>query len=124
MEASSILVGGHPLHAHETTYMYYIYRQNNSYGLTTPPAKHVVIEADDMAEANNKFLTIDGCYFDVDYSIDCPCCGCRWDYTSEYNDKGLEEHIEFERKWSWNIRENDIPCYYILRKNGQVDIID
>ena len=104
--------------------MYYLYRQNNSYGLTTPPAKYVVIEGDNIEEASNKFITIDGCYFDDGYAIDCRCCGYRWEYDAqEIDDEGLEEHIENERKWDWSIRETDVPNYYILRKNGQVDII-
>lgn len=105
--------------------MYYIYRQNNSYGLTTPPARYVVIEADSIEEASDKFITIDGCYFDDGFKIDCSCCGYRWNYDpEEKDDAGLEEHMTFEKKWSWNIRETDVPNYYILRKNGQVDIID
>ncbi len=104
--------------------MYYLYRQNNSYGLTTTPARYVVIEADNKQESNDKFIKIDGCYFDDGYNIDCPCCGHRWEYNPEVkDDAGLEKHMEFEKKFSWNIKETDIPNYYILRKNGQVDII-
>ena len=104
--------------------MYYIYRQNNSYGISTPPARNVVIEAADTAEADNKFLTINGCYFDPDYNIDCPCCGQRWDYGRECSDKDLEEAVISEGKYSWSITRIDIPSFYILRPDGTVDIIE
>jgi len=103
---------------------YYAIRQNNSYGVTTTPAKIVVIEADNLHEAEEKFLKIDGCYFDRDFSLDCPCCGVRWGEFYVYDDRGLEDLIVSEKKWSWKIREDDIPAFYILRKDGKVDIIE
>lgn len=105
--------------------MYYLYRQNNSYGISTPPARNVAIEAADMPQADNKFLTIDGCYFDPNYNIDCPCCGQRWGYSRECSDKDLEEAVISEGKLSsWSITRTDIPSFYILRSDGKVDIIE
>jgi len=57
---------------------FYEYRQNNSGGRFSGPARNIYIEADTVEEANNIFLSLDGCYFDPEYRRDCSCCGTRW----------------------------------------------
>ncbi len=68
---------------------FYTFRQNNSGGSFTVDenvAHTVVIQASDARDANERAAAI-GLYFDGEG--DCPCCGTRWDETSEYD--GHEE---------------------------------
>lgn len=110
---------------------FYEYRQNNSGGSFTGPALHVYIEADTLEEANNIFLTLDGCYFDPEYKRDCECCGTRWSepwddgYSNIYE---VYRHIDRDATSSWDsIREltnsNKIPEYLIREKDGNTKVI-
>ena len=58
--------------------MFYRFYQNNSGGYFTKPAKNIVVEADSQEEAEAKFLSINGAYYDPNFNTDCPCCGSRW----------------------------------------------
>jgi len=51
--------------------MWYEFSQNNSGGSFLKPALTVWVEADSADEANARFLTVPGCYFDEEYEIDC-----------------------------------------------------
>lgn len=70
--------------------MFFNYNQNNSYGTfdfnkENGITHHVIIEADNNAEADSLAQEI-GIYFEgIDREIDCSCCGNRWDRASDYN---------------------------------------
>lgn len=65
--------------------MFFTYRQNNSGGVFTGPARVVVIEAPDAESANAIGETL-GLYFDG--RGDCNCCGDRW--SKAYDDEGTD----------------------------------
>lgn len=58
--------------------MFYTFTQNNSGGVMKRPAVIVIVEADNMTEAND-IAADNGIYFDgVRAGRDCSCCGDRW----------------------------------------------
>ena len=61
--------------------MFYEYRQNNTFGTWVKNADvdiWVIIEADNVEQANERAESV-GLYFDgCSDAIDCPCCGDRW----------------------------------------------
>jgi hypothetical protein len=64
---------------------FFNFTQNNSFGVDDPPAKVVVVEAENAEDANKRVLEVDGVYFDgCDSGVDCPCCGDRW--SSKWSD--------------------------------------
>lgn len=69
---------------------FFHYSQNNSGGHFYGPARHVVVEADNAQEANDRAQEHD-VYFDgVHAGVDCRCCGDRW-HPSGYEEEGTEE---------------------------------
>lgn len=62
---------------------FFTYNQNNSggsfdYDANTGIAQYVIVEADNVSDANAKALDI-GLYFDgCETGLDCSCCGDRW----------------------------------------------
>jgi len=105
--------------------MYYLYRQNNSRGYFKPPAIHVFIEAENEDEANQKFLSIPGCYFDPDCHFDCECCGTRW--SNEYLETlSLEEvyaRLKQETVWITQQMYEGVAKGYILHRDAEPEII-
>lgn len=95
--------------------MWYQFSQNNSGGFHTGPALEVWVEADSADEANARFLTVDGCYFDENYSIDCDCCGTRW--YPQWSDDGVAE-IEPVSKWMLSWVTDTVPAQFILGKDN------
>lgn len=95
--------------------MWYEYHQNNSGGYHTGPALVVWVEADSADEANARFLTIDGCYFDDEYEYDCDCCGTRW-YAQWSDDNGYAE-VEPVSKLVLDWVTPKIPAQFILGKD-------
>lgn len=113
--------------------MYYPYRQNNTRGTLTGPASTVWIEADNAEEANQIFVTLDGCYFDPDYKRDCECCGTRWYGTDEYYgmshyDMLMKIDSDGNSSWKWKsisdaIGRSSIPQHMVRHKDGHVQFI-
>lgn len=70
---------------------YFTYRQNNSGGSWKGPAVNVIVEADTLAEANERVgqhITLcgdSGLYAEYDSCGCCPCCGHRW--SEPWDDK-------------------------------------
>lgn len=74
---------------------FFRYRQNNSGGrfyINDAVNVHVIIEAEDVAEANSKAEDI-GLYFDG--AGDCPCCGPRW-YELDEDEEGYDVPSVYE----------------------------
>lgn len=65
---------------------FFYYRQNNSGGSFSGPAKHVIVEAINADDANQR-AEKKGLYFDG--AGDCSCCGNRW--SSVWSDEGETE---------------------------------
>jgi hypothetical protein len=67
---------------------FFSYRQNNSWGYFKSPAIHIIIEALDPKDADNRAEEL-GAYFGG--SGDCPCCGDRWypTHKTEADDEPL-----------------------------------
>ena len=105
--------------------MYYHFRQNNSRGMFKLPAVSVFVEADNEQQATEKFLTIDGCYFDPRCDFDCPCCGPRW--TNTYSENLTLQEVyarvvqEKDRATAW--MNEGIPNAYILHRDRPVEIL-
>ena len=73
---------------------FFHFHQNNSFGLFKGPANHVVVEAENASDANDRAQTV-GVYFDgCDDGLDCLCCGNRW-----------------SRQWS-DATGDDVPMVY------------
>ena len=76
---------------------FFHFRQNDSFGsfgLFKGPAKHVVVEAENASDANDRAENF-GLYFDgCRNGLDCPCCGDRW-----------------SRQWSDELGD-DVPMVY------------
>jgi hypothetical protein len=68
---------------------FFDFRQNNSFGVFRGPARYVVVEAENAADANKRVLyDVEGVYFDgCSEGVDCPCCGDRW-YRQWENEVG------------------------------------
>lgn len=101
--------------------MFFHFSQNNSGGVFTAPAHHLVVEADTADEAVRKAESL-GCYFDG--AGDCPCCGDRW---SDYSLKGTEtpqvyDHpaLEYEDFFADRINADGIPSVLVAFKDGTV----
>ena len=81
--------------------MFFHFRQNNSGGnfeINGRVSKHVIIEADSAAEANEIANKI-GIYFDgVASDIDCPCCGDRWCPVVDSDSSTLPEIFCFSQE--------------------------
>jgi len=73
--------------------MFYLFRQNNSYGKFLKPAREVFIEADDVIGALTRAEGIEGIYFKGSSDMDCPCCGPRWSrHSLEYSREEYDEY--------------------------------
>ena len=69
---------------------FFHYSQNNSGGFYVGP-EHVIVEADNAAEAD-QIAQGNGVYFDgVRVGKDCGCCGDRWTTAEFWDDEGDSE---------------------------------
>jgi hypothetical protein len=102
--------------------MYYRFHQNNSRGTYKEPAKVIIIEADNSEEAEQRFLSIDGAYFDYKYEIDCKCCGTRWDSGYVLDDGELDSLINSSVD-NWVTFDPHIPRLMIVYKDRNPLII-
>lgn len=96
--------------------MFYIFRQNNSFGTFTvnnDVTYNVVIEAENEEQALDKAVDL-GMYFDgCEKGIDCPCCGDRWDKYPEEVDADYSVREEPH----WRALEDE-PSFYIYLLDG------
>jgi hypothetical protein len=108
--------------------MFYEFRQNNSGGGFTIDEDRglsvmVVVEADDLADANDRARRI-GLYFNgCDTGRDCPCCGDRW--YEVWNDRDASEvpayhgtpieEVVTDNMINW---ADDQPAVYVHFKDG------
>jgi len=107
---------------------FFEFRQNNSGGgFDFQPdagiSVHVIVEADDATEANQRAEAI-GLYFDgVDKGWDCGCCGDRW-YEAWANDGDDVPSIygtpldDYEPTIYW--MKDGAPNAYVHYKDGRV----
>ena len=103
--------------------MFYRFHQNNSRGIFKEPAKLIIIEADNIEEAQQRFLSIDGAYFDYNFLIDCQCCGTRWDSGIEIDDEEeLNRYIKPSED-NWVTFDPHIPRLMIVYKDKNPLII-
>jgi hypothetical protein len=112
----------------EGTSMYYEYRQNNTRGYFKKPAHIVFVEATTPVEANARFITIDGCYFDPDTRFDCGCCGSRWTEANSYDTHTEEKMREIitdaqtSQLFDWD--SSNTPLALIFHNDGTKESID
>lgn len=90
--------------------MFYLYRQNNTEGHYIENniiGKCVIIEENDIEEANIKAVSI-GIYFNgVCKGVDCSCCGDRWlSEPEEYNSID-----EIKNIYCFEFNFNNYPMY-------------
>ena len=59
--------------------MFYVFRQNNSGGYFTEPAKNIIVKDASDSEQATEIALKAGMYFDgIMAGVDCECCGDRW----------------------------------------------
>jgi hypothetical protein len=103
--------------------MYYRFHQNNSRGTYAEPAKVIIIEADNSEEAEARFLSINGTYFDYKYEIDCQCCGTRWDSGIEIDDEEELNRYINPSEDNWVTFDPHIPRLMVVYKDKNPLII-
>ncbi len=75
---------------------FWTYSQNNSGGTFQRPALYVVVEANDVEEANYRAEEL-GLYWDgVLAERDCECCGDRWYPQSGAGDTAPPDKIQLD----------------------------
>lgn len=109
--------------------MFFHFRQNNSGGGFSGPAKNVWIEADDGEDANDRAERV-GLYFNgTDDGTDCDCCGDRWWPMDSYS-----AGTEVPHYYSWPLEvdgdgfkyadtflwELSVPQGIVVYKDGRV----
>ena len=102
--------------------MFYRFHQNNSRGIFKEPAKLIIIEADNAKEAEARFLSINGTYFDPNFEIDCKCCGTRWDSGYELDEEELHRYINPSED-NWVTFDPHIPRLMVVYKDKNPLII-
>jgi len=96
--------------------MFFLFRQNNSGGFFIPPAKFVIVEADNAKEANAIALE-HGVYFNgVVLEIDCACCGDRFSRVEDYE---AYDSIDEALPCVADSGETDnVPFKLVIKKNN------
>tara|TARA_Y100000310_G_scaffold255794_1_gene263383 strand:+ start:727 stop:1065 length:339 start_codon:yes stop_codon:yes gene_type:complete len=75
--------------------MIYSFRQNNSGGYYTHPAKHVIVKDARDSDHATEIALAAGVYFNGTASgSDCPCCGDRW-YGVDAEHDTLDEALGY-----------------------------
>lgn len=101
---------------------FYTFHQNNSGGVFDHDAisgigYNVCIEAESVADANDRAENI-GLYFNgCDDERDCPCCGDRWYSASEYDAAETPQQYGEPLRAGWGIPS------YIHYANGEVETV-
>ena len=93
--------------------MFYVFRQNNSGGYYTQPAKNIIVkDARDSEQATEVALKA-GMYFDgIKAGVDCECCGVRWDPMAMDFDTA-DDAIDYANQLDLGLDAN-IPNYIIV----------
>tara|TARA_Y100000296_G_scaffold84124_1_gene116673 strand:- start:1331 stop:1669 length:339 start_codon:yes stop_codon:yes gene_type:complete len=99
--------------------MIYSFRQNNSGGYYTKPAKNIIVKNARDASHAIEIATDAGMYVDgVASGVDCSCCGDRW-YGID------DEHDTLDDAIAWvsdGYRDHDgIPQYIVV---DDLDVLD
>ena len=105
---------------------FFTFRQNNSGGRWTGPAKVVIVEAVDANQANSRAESI-GLYFNgAADGLDCECCGDRWAPVATWLDEDSYETPTYYRKTleeaqqqGW-INKGDVKIYHL---DGREEIV-
>ena len=104
--------------------MIYSYRQNNSGGYYTKPAKHIIVKNARDSEHATEIAMSAGMYFNgVAAGTDCACCSDRWsNYDSEYDtmeDALLD--ITQEDIIRDSMQSDGVPHYIVI---DDLDVLD
>ena len=105
--------------------MFFTYDQTNSGGHFTGPARFVIVEANNAAEANHRAKNV-GVYFDgVRSGIDCRDCGDRWLRVNE-EDATVEPSIYGEPlPEAWVSKDDGVrPTVLVAYADGRTATID
>jgi hypothetical protein len=102
---------------------FFTFNQNNTrgiYDITGWLAHHVIVEADNVREANEIAKGI-GIYFEgCESGNDCSCCGDRW--YSQWDEEDGTEEPEIYGKPAKKFRPWLRPCEYRIHyKDGKVE---
>ena len=92
--------------------MIYSFRQNNSGGYYTEPAKHIIVKDAKDSEHATEIALASGMYLGgVAAGTDCSCCGDRWyGIDSEFNT--VEDAIAEAKEFDFGSHE--VPQYIIV----------
>jgi len=92
--------------------MIYSFRQNNSGGYYTQPAKYIIVKDARDSEHATEIALASGMYLNgVAAGSDCSCCGDRWygmDYEFETVEDAIADALEFD------FGDRDVPDYIIV----------
>ena len=91
----------------------YTFRQNNSGGYYSLPAKHIIVKDARNAEHATEIAMAAGMYLNgVADGSDCDCCGDRW-YGMDYEFDTVEDAIEDAGQYDFSEREK-VPQYIVV----------
>ena len=92
--------------------MIYSFRQNNSGGYYTEPAKHIIVKNARDSEHATEIALASGMYLDgVAAGSDCSCCGDRW-YGVDQKFDTIEDAIAEAGEFDFGSKE--VPQYIIV----------
>ena len=99
--------------------MIYSFRQNNSGGYFTEPAKNIIVKHARDSEHATEIALASGMYLGgVAAGADCSCCGDRW-YGMSDEHKTLDDAIAYVND---GYRDHDgIPQYIVV---DDLDVLD
>ena len=93
--------------------MIYSFRQNNSGGYYTKPARNIIVKDARDSEHATEIALASGMYLGgVAAGMDCGCCGDRWYGMDEQHDT-LDEAIAYVND-SYNDENASIPQYIVV----------
>ncbi len=104
---------------------FFHYNQNNSGGsfaVTETLTHHVVIEAENASEADEKLCDLGGYFNGVESGSDCSCCGDRW-YPA-WKDDGKPEPMVYGEKASEYLASNKFGAWMPEGRNIVVHYAD
>jgi len=99
--------------------MIYSFRQNNSGGYYTEPAKHIIVKNAKDSEHATEIALASGMYLNgVASGDDCGCCGDRW-YGLADDHETLEDAIAYTSEFDFG--DVGVPQYIVV---DDLDIAD
>ena len=104
--------------------MIYSFRQNNSGGYYTAPAKHIIVKNAKDSEHATEIAMSAGMYFHgVATGMDCSCCGDRWYNIADEYDSLEDALLDITRDdiLRDSMESDKVPHYIVV---DELDVTD